>query len=189
MTEQELLSLASGTGALLEGHFLLRSGLHSRQFFQCGLLLSDTKAADQVAAAMADKFRDVEVETVIAPAIGGIVVGQDVARHLGVRSIFAEKDANDDLVLRRGFKIKPGEKILIAEDVVTRGGRVQQTIDLVRELGGEVVGVVVIVDRSSGNASFDVPRFESIVQLNIETFDPSDCPMCKEGSTAYKPGS
>ncbi|MGL4855226.1 MAG: orotate phosphoribosyltransferase [Lentisphaeria bacterium] len=189
MNEAEVLKLAKETNALLEGHFLLRSGLHSRQFFQGALLLSDTKAATAVCKGLANRFSGMEIETVIAPAIGGIVVGQEVARELGVRSIFAEKTADDDLVLRRGFTIKPGEKVLVAEDVITRGGRVQQTIDLVRAHGGEVVGVGVIVDRSGGLAKFDVPVVESLVKLQIETFEADNCPMCQAGSVAYKPGS
>ena len=141
MTEAEVLKYAEDTGALLNGHFLLRSGLHSNKFFQGALLMSDTNASDKVCGALADEFRDMGVETVISPAVGGIVVGQDVGRNLGVRAIFAEKTPEDDLVLRRGFKIAKGEKILIAEDVITRGGSVQQTIDLVRSHGGDVVGV------------------------------------------------
>lgn len=189
MRDVEVLEYATKTGALLEGHFLLRSGLHSRQFFQGALLLADTDAASKVCGALAERFKSVECTTVISPAIGGIVAGQEVGRQLGKRAIFAEKDADDNLILRRGFKIEKGEKILVIEDVITRGGRVQQTIDLVREHGGEVVGVGVIVDRSGGAATFDVPVLESLVQLQIEAFEPDSCPMCAEGSTAYKHGS
>ncbi len=189
MKEVDVLEYAKKTEALLEGHFLLRSGLHSRQFFQGALLLADTEATVDVCGALADRFKDIEVETVISPAIGGIVAGYEVSRQLKKRAIFAEKNAEDDLILRRGFKIAKGEKVLVIEDVITRGGRVQQTIDLVREHGGEVVGVGVIVDRSGGKVSFDVPVLESLVQLQIETFDPENCPMCKEGSVAYKHGS
>lgn len=189
MTEAEVLEFAKKTEALLEGHFLLRSGLHSKQFFQGALLLADTDATVKVCGALADRFKDIEVATVISPAIGGIVAGYEVARQLGTRAIFAEKNDADDLVLRRGFKIAKGEKVLIIEDVITRGGRVQQTVDLVREHGGDIVGVGVIVDRSGGTVSFDVPVLESLVQLQIETFEPSECPMCAAGSVAYKHGS
>jgi orotate phosphoribosyltransferase len=189
MKEVDILKFAKETGALLEGHFLLRSGLHSRQFFQGALLLSDVEATQAVCGALAERFKMIECATVISPAIGGIVAGYEVARQLGKRAIFAEKTPDDDLCLRRGFKITPGEKVLVIEDVITRGGRVQQTIDLVRREGGEVVGVGVIVDRSGGKVSFDVPVLESLVELQIETFQPDACPMCAEGSVAYKHGS
>ena len=126
----DLLALFRRTGALLDGHFILRSGLHSRQFFQCALLLQHTEIAAQVCGRLADKLRNLECDAVISPALGGIVVGQEVGRSLGKRHIFAEKEAGG-LVLRRGFKISPNEKFIVAEDVVTRGGRVQETIDIV----------------------------------------------------------
>ncbi len=189
MKEVDVLQLAKDTNALLEGHFLLRSGLHSNQFFQGALLLSDSKAAEAVCGALADRFADAGAVTVISPAIGGIVAGQEVARQLGLRAIFAEKNEADDLILRRGFQIAKGEKILIIEDVITRGGRVQQTLDLVREHGGDVVGIGVIVDRSGGTVTFDVPQFEALEQLQIETYEAANCPMCAESSVAYKPGS
>ncbi|MEA2012490.1 MAG: orotate phosphoribosyltransferase [Verrucomicrobiota bacterium] len=177
------------TGALLNGHFLLRSGLHSNRYFQAALALQHTKTAEKICTALADLFKNTEIETVISPAIGGIVVGQEVGRALGVKAIFAEKDKNDELILRRGFKIAKGEKILVAEDVVTRGGRVQQTVDLVRELGGDVVGVAVIVDRSAGNApDFGAPM-KSLLELTIETYNPNECPMCKKNLPMDKPGS
>ncbi|MCK5835334.1 MAG: orotate phosphoribosyltransferase [Lentisphaeria bacterium] len=189
MKEVDVLKFAKETGALLEGHFLLRSGLHSKQFFQGALLLSDVEATQDVCSVLADRFKETECATVISPAIGGIVAGYEVARQLGKRAIFAEKTEDDDLCLRRGFKIAKGEKVLVIEDVITRGGRVQQTIDLVRREGGIVVGVGVIVDRSGGKATFDVPVLESLIELQIETFSPDECPMCAAGSVAYKHGS
>ena len=146
----ELLALFRMTGALLDGHFVLRSGLHSRQFFQCALLLQHTDIAARVCGMLADKVRALDCDSVISPALGGIVVGQEVGRALGKRHIFAEKAAGG-LVLRRGFKIAPNERFIVAEDVVTRGGRVQETVDIVREKGGVVAAVAVIVDRSGGN--------------------------------------
>ncbi len=145
----DLLALFRRTGALLDGHFILRSGLRSRQFFQCALLLQHTEIAAQVCGRLADKLRNLECDAVISPALGGIVVGQEVGRSLGKRHIFAEKEAGG-LVLRRGFKISPNEKFIVAEDVVTRGGRVQETIDIVCQHGGIVTGAGVIVDRSAG---------------------------------------
>src|SRR6266699_4836193 len=144
---EDLPSLFRQTGALLDGHFVLRSGLHSREYFQCALLLQHTEVAAKVCGWLADKVRQFNCEAVISPALGGIIVGQEVGRSLGKRHIFAEKDEGK-LVLRRGFQILPNEKYVVVEDVVTRGGRVQETIDIVRGHGGVVSAVGVIVDRS-----------------------------------------
>lgn len=188
MTQDEILAHFRNTNALLEGHFLLRSGLHSRQFFQCALLLKDTTVAAKICAALADKVRSVGAEMVISPALGGLIVGHEVARSLTLPHIFAEKE-NDKLVLRRGFEIKPGQKFIVAEDVVTRGGRVQETLDIVRSRGGVVVAVVSVVDRSGGNLpDFGAPFF-SLVQLNVETFEADKLPPDLAGTPATKPGS
>jgi orotate phosphoribosyltransferase len=185
----EVLELFRETGALLNGHFVLRSGLHSREFFQCALLLQDAAIAARVCGWLADKLGAYEATTVISPAVGGIIVGQEVARHLGKRHIFAEKDGTGGLVVRRGFTIKPGEKFLVAEDVVTRGGRVQETIQIVRDHGGIVSAAGSIVDRSGGALpDFGCP-FVSLVQMNVETFDPENLPEDLKGSIAVKPGS
>jgi len=188
MTEAEIVNILKESGALLNGHFQLRSGLHSDHFFQAALLLQYPDKAEIVCRHLAEKFRDCEVSAVISPAVGGLIVGQEVARALGCKAIFADKE-DGELVLKRGFTIKPGEKILVAEDVVTKGGRVQQTIDLVRAKGGDVVGVAVIVDRSGGDASFDVPKFESALKLTLPTFDPADCPLCAKNLPIDRPGS
>ena len=184
----DLLALFRRTGALLDGHFILRSGLHSRQFFQCALLLQHTEIAAQVCGQLADKLRDLECDTVISPALGGIIVGQEIGRSLGKRHIFAEKEAGG-LVLRRGFKISPNEKFIVAEDVVTRGGRVQETIDIVRQHDGIVVGVGVIVDRSGDRRpDFGCP-FISLIQMSVETFPATAIPVDLVGVPAVKPGS
>src|SRR2546427_11142484 len=149
MTEEELLEIFRETGALLEGHFVLRSGIHSRQYFQCALALQQMPLVEKIGAALAGKVSQLNPATVIAPAMGGLVLGQEVARQLRCRFIFAEKEEGK-LALRRGFKIAPGERILIVEDVVTKGGRVQETIDIVRANGGSVLAVAVAVDRSNG---------------------------------------
>jgi orotate phosphoribosyltransferase len=186
--KEDLLALFRQTGALLDGHFVLRSGLHSRQFFQCALLLQHTAIAAQVCGQLADKLRTLECDTVISPALGGIIVGQEVGRSLGKRHIFAEKEAGR-LVLRRGFAISPNEKMIVAEDVVTRGGRVQETIDIVRERGGKVVAVGVLVDRSSGNRpDFGCP-FASLIEINVETFPADQIPTDLALIPAVKPGS
>ncbi len=185
---EDLLALFRKTGALLDGHFILRSGLHSRQFFQCAILLQHTDIAADVCGRLADKLRSIECDAVISPALGGIVVGQEVGRALGKRHIFAEKDAGG-LVLRRGFTIAPNERFIVAEDVVTRGGRVQETIDIVRARGGIVAAIAVIVDRSGGQRpDFGCP-FVSLVEMNVETFAADQLPPDLAQSTAIKPGS
>lgn len=184
----DVLNLFRQSGALLEGHFLLRSGLHSRQFFQCALLLQDTTLASKVCGRLAEKVRHLGATRVISPALGGMIVGHEVARQLGLPHIFAEKE-NDRLVLRRGFQILPSDKFVIAEDVVTRGGRVKETIDIVRSYGAEVVAVATIVDRSGGHApDFGCP-FISLTQLNVETFEADKIPADLAGIPAVKPGS
>jgi len=187
MTQAEVLQIFRDTGALLEGHFILRSGLHSRQYFQCALALQQMPVVEKLGQALADKVRQTGAVTVIAPALGGLVIGQEVARQLGVRFIFSEKDEGK-LVLRRGFKIVPGERILVVEDVVTKGGRVQETIDIVRAHGGHVVGVAAIVDRSNGVVDFGVP-FANLISLNVETFEPDNLPLDLAKIPAVKPGS
>jgi len=187
MTANEALQIFRDTGALLEGHFVLRSGLHSRQFFQCALALEKMPVVEKLGAALAAKARPLGITTVISPAMGGLVIGQEVARQLGARFIFAEKEEGK-LVLRRGFKISPAEKILIVEDVVTKGGRVQETIDIVRAHGGNLVGVAMIVDRSNGNLNFGVPM-SSLIALNVETFGPDQLPDDLAAIPATKPGS
>ena len=187
MTQDEVLRIFRDSGALLEGHFILRSGLHSRQFFQCALALQQMPVVEKLGRALADKARPLGAVTVIAPALGGLVIGQEVARQLGVRFIFVEKEEGR-LVLRRGFKIAPGEKILVVEDVVTKGGRVQETIDIVRAHGGNVGGVATIVDRSNGAVNFGLP-FDSLITLQVEIFKPDKLPPDLAAIPAVKPGS
>jgi orotate phosphoribosyltransferase len=184
----DLLALFRQTGALLDGHFVLRSGLHSRQFFQCALLLQDTGIAAEVCAQLAGKLRGIACDAVISPALGGIIVGHEVGRALGKRHIFTEKEAGG-LVLRRGFKIAPDERFIVAEDVVTRGGRVQETVDIVRSHGGKVAAIGVIVDRSGGKRpDFGCP-FVSLIEMNVETFEADNLPPDLAQTPATKPGS
>lgn len=187
MTQNEVLQIFRDSGALLEGHFILRSGLHSRQFFQCALALQQMPAVEKLGAALAAKVKSLGAVTVVAPAMGGLVIGQEVARQLGVRFIFVEKEEGK-LVLRRGFKISAGEKILVVEDVVTKGGRVQETIEIVRAHGGDVVGVAMVVDRSNGQTQLGVPQF-SLIALQVEAFDPNHLPPDLQKIPAVKPGS
>jgi len=187
MTNEEALSLFRQTGALLDGHFILRSGLHSRQFFQCALALQEMPLVERFGAALAEKVRALGVETVIAPAMGGLVIGQEVARQLGCRFIFAEKE-NGALVLRRGFKIRTGERCLVVEDVVTKGGRALETVQIVQGLQGSVVGVAMVVDRSDGTLDLGVPLIP-LIRLDVETFDPLHLPPDLAAIPATKPGS
>ena len=185
---EDLLALFRKTGALLDGHFILRSGLHSREYFQCALLLQYTEVAAKVCGWLADKLRGFNCDAVISPALGGIIVGQEVGRSLGKRHIFAEKEEGK-LVLRRGFQILSNETFVVVEDVVTRGGRVQETIDIVHAHGATVSAVGVIVDRSgAAKPDFGCP-FMSLIEMNVETFDADNLPPDLARIPALKPGS
>jgi orotate phosphoribosyltransferase len=185
---EDLLALFRKTGALLDGHFVLRSGMHSRQYFQCAILLAHTDIAERVCKLLADQLRGFDCDSVISPALGGIIVGQEVGRALGKRHIFVEKDEGK-LMLRRGFKIESGEKLVVVEDVVTRGGRVQETIDIVRVNGGIVSAIGVIVDRSGNNKpDFGCP-FVSLVEMNVENFPADKLPPDLAKIPVVKPGS
>lgn len=187
VTQDEALEIFRETGALLEGHFILRSGLHSRQFFQCAQALQQMPTVEKLGAALAERVRELDVQTVVAPAMGGLVIGQEVARQLGARFIFVEKEEGA-LVLRRGFKISDGENILIVEDVVTRGGRAQEAIDIVREHGGDLRAIAILVDRSNGAFAPDVP-LHSLMQIQVETFAADDLPDDLATIPAVHPGS
>lgn len=187
MTDQELLNVFKETEALLDGHFLLTSGRHSNQYFQCAKVLQYTNFTTQICKIIADYFQDYEIDTIISPAIGGIVVGQEVARQLGKKFIFAERE-DKNLTLRRGFEIKENEKVLVCEDVVTTGGSVFEVIDIVKNNNADLVGVGIIVDRSNGKVDFGVPQI-STLQMEVVSYEPSECPLCKEGIPAVKPGS
>jgi len=189
LTHDKIIAILSDSGALLKGHFELRSGLHSADFFQCANLLRYPRLAQRLCEDLAQRIpADIRnrVTTVVSPALGGILVGHEIARALDKVSLFAEKQ-DGKLVMRR-FAITPADHVLVAEDVVTKGGRVQETIDLVRAAGGNVVAVATLVDRSGGTAKFDVPHF-SAFQMSPVTWEPSQCPLCKDGSKAIHPGS
>lgn len=185
--ENKLLDIFLETGALLTGHFLLTSGRHSDKYFQCAKVLQYPHHNDYICSILANHFKSFEIDTVIAPAIGGIVVGQEVARQLNKRCIFAERE-DKTLKLRRGFTIEPGEKFLVCEDVVTTGGSVFEVIDIVKQNGGIVSGVGYIVDRSNGKVDFGFPQ-KSTMSLEVVSYLPDECPLCKEKIPVYKPGS
>ena len=174
-------------GALLEGHFRLTSGLHSPGYLQCALVLQHPVEAEACGAAIAERVRGLSPGVVLSPALGGIVIGQEVGRALGVRAIFAERQ-DGKLTLRRGFSIAPGEKVLIVEDVVTTGGSTQETIDVARAAGATVVAAAAIIDRSGGKQRIDVP-FHALATIALPTYEPEQCPLCADGKPVVKPGS
>jgi len=187
MTSDQVLDIYKKTGALLNGHFLLSSGLHSEQYLQSALVLQQPDIATMICAELAGRFKSARIEVVIAPALGGIFVSHETARALGVRALFAER-VHGELMLRRGFTIKPGERVLVVEDVITTGKSTKETIEVVKKAGGVAIAAGSLIDRSGGKADVSVP-YESLVTLNVPTYAPEDCPMCKAGSTPVKPGS
>ncbi len=187
LSDNQIKEVFIETGALLEGHFLLTSGKHSNVYFQCAKVLQHTEYTEQICANIAEHFKDKKIDTVIAPAIGGIIVGQEVARQLKKRFIFAERE-DKKLTLRRGFSLEAGENVLVCEDVVTTGGSVFEVIDIVKKSGANVVGVGTIVDRSGGKVDFGFPQM-STVMMNAVTYLPEECPLCKENLPLVKPGS
>jgi orotate phosphoribosyltransferase len=174
--------------ALLEGHFILTSGLHSPRYLQCALVLQHPNPAAKLCQALARQIKALEVETVIGPALGGIVVAYEMARALGARGIFAERKEKL-MELRRGFAIQSGERVLLVEDVVTTGGSLKEVRDLVQAAGGRIVAVASLVDRTSGrDPEFGVPFF-SLLKIDVPTYEPAECPLCREGLPLVKPGS
>lgn len=174
-------------GALLEGHFRLTSGLHSPGYLQCALVLQYPAEAEACGAAIAERVRALEPDVVLSPALGGIVIGQEVGRALGVRAIFAERQ-DGKLTLRRGFSLSPGEKVLVVEDVVTTGGSTQETVDVARAAGARVVGAAAIIDRSGGQQRINVP-FHALATIALPTYEAAACPLCAAGQPVVKPGS
>lgn len=187
MQTEEVIERFKQTGALLEGHFILTSGLHSTSYLQCALLLQHPAEAIAFGQALANHYRDQKVETVAAPAIGGLVIGYEVARSLGARFIWTERE-DGRMSLRRGFTVRPGESVVVIEDVVTTGGSTRETIDVLRAAGARVLGAASIIDRSSGRADVGVPRF-ALATLDVPSVAPSACGLCAQGSQAIKPGS
>ncbi len=191
MDRQQVLSMFKESGALLEGHFQLTSGLHSNQYFQCARVLQHPHHATALCADIVAQFNSCTIDVVIAPAMGGIVVGQEVGRQLNVRTMFTERK-EAVMQLRRGFEIRPGERVLVCEDVVTTGGSVFEVLKIVKELGGMPVGVGFIVDRSGGRVKFELGGGgvqHSVLQMDVVTYQPDACPLCKQGLPVEKPGS
>jgi len=184
---ESLLQRFRDVGALLDGHFRLTSGLHSPGYLQCALVLQYPGEAEECGAAIAGRTRGLSAQTVLSPAIGGIVIGHEVARALGIRAIFAERQ-DGALTLRRGFTLSRGEKVLVVEDVVTTGGSTRETIEVARAAGAQVVGAASIIDRSGGEQTLDVP-FHALATVSMPTYDAASCPLCAAGQPVIKPGS
>jgi len=187
LTEIEILEIFKKTESLFEGHFLLTSGRHSDKYFQCAKVLQYPKYIEQLCSIIANHFKDYEIDAVISPAIGGLVVGQEVARQLNKKFIFAERE-NKNLTLRRGFSLNEGEKVLVCEDVVTTGGSVFEVIDIVKNNNAKVAGVGFIVDRSNGKVDFGFPQI-STLKMEVISYLPDECPLCEQGLEIIKPGS
>jgi orotate phosphoribosyltransferase len=185
--QQEVTDIFLRTKALLQGHFILRSGLHSGHFFQCAQVCQNMPAVERLGTLLLAKLAGVKFDTVLAPAMGGLVIGQEVARQAKCRFLFAEKE-NNALVLRRGFVFAPGERILVVEDVITRGGRVQECLDIIQRNGGTAVGVAVLVDRSQGQARFSVPTC-SLLEMSFPTYPADQLPPELAKIPGSKPGS
>ena len=184
---ERLLSIFQETGALLEGHFQLTSGLHSPRYLQCALVLQHPRHAEWIGAAIRSRFGAEQVSAVVAPAIGGIIVAHETARAFGARALFTEREAGV-MTFRRGFRLEPGERVLVVEDVVTTGGSTRETIDAVNNAGGFVIGAASVVDRSGGAVELGVRR-EALLTLEVPAYEPEQCPLCKQGTPAIKPGS
>lgn len=180
------------TGAYLRGHFRLTSGLHSPEYLQCALVLQYSKHAEHFGRLLAAEFRRLEptlnAGIVAAPAIGGLIIGHEVARALGARFIFTERDAEGKMTLRRGFSVEPGEAAVVVEDVVTTGGSTREVVEILKEAGARVIGAGSIIDRSGGTAEVGVPRV-SLKTLQVVAYQPDDCPLCRAGEPVIKPGS
>jgi orotate phosphoribosyltransferase len=188
MRSEEVIERFRRTGALLEGHFILTSGLHSSVYLQCALVLQHPPEAEAFARALAGQFAGRGIQTVVAPAIGGIVIGYETARALGARSLWTERDAAGAMTLRRGFGVRAGESVLVVEDVITTGGSTRETIEVMRAAGASVVGAASIIDRSGGRVDVGVPRV-ALATLDVPAVAPTACPACLRGETATKPGS
>ncbi len=187
MTRDEVLGHFRQSGALLEGHFRLTSGLHSPAYMQCALVLQHPKLAEALGRAIAERARDWRPTVVLSPALGGIVIGQEVGRAFDVRAIFAERHEGA-LTLRRGFAVAPTDRVLVVEDVLTTGGSTRETIEVARKAGGTVVGAASIVDRSGGTLQLDIPYW-SLLDYGLPTYEPDRCPLCRQGLPIVKPGS
>ncbi len=187
MTPEEVLDQFRKRGALLEGHFQYTSGRHGERFLQAARILQYTDTTGDLCGAMADQFRDANVELVCGPATGGIILSYETGRHLGCRAVFSEKDGDGAMAVKRGFRVDPGTRVLVVEDIITTGGSVQKTVDHLQARGAEVVGISVLVDRSGGESPFgDIPYYP-LSKITLTSHDPSECPLCAKGEPLIEP--
>lgn len=188
-SEQRVIDIFKETDVLLDGHFLLTSGRHSNQYMQCAKILQYPHYTQELMGILAENYKDDKIDYVIAPAVGGIIIGYELARQLGVKNMFAEREEDGSMAIRRGFELPKGSRVVVAEDVITTGGSVQEVIDIVKSNGSEVVGVAVLVDRSNGTADFGT-RLDCALVAKVESWEADECPLCKEGNMELvKPGS
>jgi len=197
LSREQVLGMFEIAGAIRHGHFELSSGRHSETYMQCALVLQYPRFAEKLGQALASLFSDARIDVVVSPALGGVIIGQEVARALpspkdmvggGVPALFVERDANGIMMLRRGFSLQPDQHVLVVEDVWTTGGSTQETIQVVEEAGGRVVAAGALIDRSNGQVEFPVES-NALVELEVKSYEPDDCPLCRQGSVAVKPGS
>jgi orotate phosphoribosyltransferase len=187
LAKEEIIKILKDKEVMLEGHFLLTSGRHSGQYMQCAKLFQYADVSEVICKQLAEQFVDIKIDMVAGPAIGGIIMAYEMGRQLGVKNVFAERE-NGKMTFRRGFEISKGARVLVTEDVVTTGGSVKEVMELIRSLGGEVVGVGSVVDRSNGAVDFGVP-FQAALAMEVVSYDPEGCPLCASGIPAVKPGS
>lgn len=187
LSREEIKKIFIDSGALLEGHFRLTSGRHSDRYIQCARVLMDPKYTEALCFHLTEAFKEQNIDIVVGPAIGGIVISYEIARQLGVPSLFTER-VEGKMVLRRNFNIEKGQKVLVVEDVVTTGGSIQEVVDIVKEKGGEVVGIALLVDRTNGKIDFGV-KIEACLSMDVVSYKEKDCPLCEEGKPIIKPGS
>ena len=197
LSREQVLGMFEAAGAIRHGHFELSSGRHSSTYMQCALVLQYPRFAEKLGLALAGLFSDARIDAVVSPALGGVIIGQEVARALpapadsvggGVPAMFVERDASGIMTLRRGFSLKPDQHVLVIEDVWTTGGSTQEAIHVVEEAGGRVVAAGALIDRSGGQIEFSVES-NALVELDVKSYEPDDCPLCRQGSVAVKPGS
>jgi orotate phosphoribosyltransferase len=188
MKREQIIRMLEDAGAMRSGHFELSSGRHSANYVQCALILQHPKQAEALGRELADLFKDLTVACVVAPAMGGIIIGHEVARALGVRSLFVERDSSGHMALRRGFELKPGERVLVIEDVWTTGGSTRETIGVVEEEGGLAVAAGAMIDRTSGKIEWNLPA-RALLELEVPSYEAEDCPLCRAGGTPSRPGS
>ena len=197
LSREQVLRMLEAAGAIRHGHFELSSGRHSGTYMQCALALQYPRFAEKLGQALAGLFSDARIDAVVSPALGGIIIGQEVARALpapidsvggGVPAMFVERDASGIMTLRRGFALRPDQHVLVVEDVWTTGGSTQEAIHVVEEAGGRVVAAGAIIDRSDGQIEFSVES-NALVELEVKSYEPDDCPLCRQGNVAVKPGS